>query len=579
MDSTATSTSKKRPQETERSASPSTTSTAATSTSTPSKKAKHRHIEHHVTCTDDPNCRGCSAGEVVITFTATPDNADGNEGGDDASTATASQSDPSAAQLYRMALQEREDLENRRADIKERERKKKAATNSAGNESAGAGATAANGTSATFPTTTEDGGGKDEQLNDDEDDLQGRRKVVIKLFELAIDKFEAETRVPATTPRTEKPAFDFSTGSPTDTRELGGKLMFGSCLLDFGSFFPLPEYIERSVDLFSECVAFLETDQGTAARGSWGAGAALFGLARAKMELLRNRYETMADADEEAESDDSDDSDEEDKRGGGNAAGKPSAGRKLLSFETEDTLIAEAKTAVDKGLALVSRDKDAFVVQCVSAALLFRGHAQLQRERYVADSTRFTKTFTTALHYLNEAQSAHPQATSFHIEALEARGACLYYLAAEQAAQLDEDEDEDEEPESETEGDKKDGKKGEKDGKKEQRRETLEMVHEAETALRVAIKICENAKLEAGKHVVPELHLLAQTLLLRTNLESDESKTMELFHEAVVCLRRAFELDPDNEEIHSQLEQMGVFDETSGSESGGSAGGESDGEE
>ncbi|KAJ3014179.1 hypothetical protein HKX48_005304 [Thoreauomyces humboldtii] len=483
--------------------SPTTTTTTAaaaisSSSSAPApKRSKTSHTtaleSHHASCRDT-SCTGCTTGELEITFTA----------GAGPAKANGSNSNPSAADLYRMALEERDD-----------------------------------------PQPVADASAKNAAARDNNDDEadhadpEARRKVVARLFEMAIEKFEAETTIPVT-----KGAPPVPTKASAD---LAQKFVFASCLLDFGVYFPLPDYIARAADLYSECVAFLEGDAGKAFQDSWGASAAQFALGRATMEMLRARHETLAAEDAEP----AEDTKEETKA------------------ETVEAEMAEvARRAIDKGLTSVQSDSEAFVLQCITSARLFRDYAVLQRQRYARGHTESTKSFVTSfatsLAYLSRAESAYPSSISTDMDALSIRGACLFYTAQQATADVVHDEDA---PKNTT-----DVQKAIKD------------LQDAQACLRKAIQLAEDkAKKSAdakddgttavppppasdAEGVVQNLHLLGQALLLGSSIEEDETRTVELYEDAVSCLRKAFELDPDNEEVEDQLVQMGILDEEDNSD-------------
>ncbi|KAJ3152754.1 hypothetical protein HDU86_005513 [Geranomyces michiganensis] len=502
--------SKKRPQDAAASALPSGAAPAA-------KRSKPEATAHHLpSCTDRTACSGCDQGEIEIRFS----NVDGATG--DAAL--------SAADLYRMALEERD----------------QEAVNAA--------------SSTSDKTTTANGKGEDAGPGGDKEEVdhadpEVRRKAVTRLFEMAIDAFVAQTGLAKETLAERGAGADAAaftsaaapaaatTGSATEnakkatptSAELAAKFMFASCLLDFGSYFPVPAYIERSAEMYAECIEFLESETGRAFQSSWGASAAQFGLGRAKMELLRCRYEAEDD-------DDHEDSEDEDGRE------QPETPETKAANADETEMVRVATAAIAKGLESVKIDKDAYVLQCITAARLFRDYAILQRNRRGRENghagKNFVKSFKTALDYLSSAESAYAGSVSSDTEALAIRGSCIFYIAQNTAAQ--------------------------KEGGGEEVSGIIKDLVEAEKCLRMAIDKAEKSVAAGGAmdpHVVQNLHLLGQALLLHSSIDQDESATVTLFDEAVSCLRKAFELDPDNEEVEEQLEHMGILDEEDNNES------------
>ncbi|KAJ3171302.1 hypothetical protein HDU87_008409 [Geranomyces variabilis] len=505
--------SKKRPQAAAVSASPSESPAAKRSKPATGGTASASHLP---SCTDRAACRGCDQGEIEIHISGV-DGASGKN-------ALAAMS---AADLYRMALEERDQEVLNGSSLSEDK------TN--GNDDA------------ETKKKEEDADGDREEV--DHADPEVRRKAVTRLFEMAIDAFVAQTGLvketlaerggagagagadAATTPSAS------ATKTPTSA-ELASKFMFASCLLDFGSYVPVPAYIERSAEIYAECIEFLESETGRAFQSSWGASAAQFGLGRAQMELLRCRYES-----EEADDDDDDEEEESDEE----VSDKPETFEAKAANKKELEMVRIATTAIAKGLESVKSDKDAYVLQCITAARLFRDYAVLQRNRRGHGnphaSKNFRKSFETAQKYLSSAESQYPNSVSFDTEALAIRGSCLFYMAEHLTA----------------------GK-----GSDDNVATIIKDLTEAETCFRTAIEKAEKSAASGGPkdpHVVQNLHLLGQALLLHSSIDPDETVTVTLFDEAVSCLRKAFELDPDNEEVEEQLEQMGILDEEDNNES------------
>ncbi|KAJ3085218.1 hypothetical protein HK102_000204 [Quaeritorhiza haematococci] len=202
----------------------------------PPSPAKKLKPNTHVAECEDPDCTGCAVGEVVISIV-------------DEATAAATAglgADPSAADLYRIA---REELN------------KYVSTTSKT-------PTASKGKSASSPTN--------DAPNPDQEDQQ--RSVVVRLFEMAIQQFEKElnvsvdallnelsqsktrTAVSKNKPSSSKKKVfrpntsDASSSAIRSDVDVNTLYVFASCLKDFGSFFPLREYLDVSAKLFKDCL-------------------------------------------------------------------------------------------------------------------------------------------------------------------------------------------------------------------------------------------------------------------------------------------------------------------------------------
>lgn len=218
------------------------------SASSSSKRQKIRNASaHHNSCKDD-SCEGCSSGEVEICFTGEPGS------GPEAAT-------PSAADLYRMALEERDVLAKR--------------------------------------TNTVQRQAEDFVEEENQEDLDTRRQAITKLFEMAIEKFETDTKIPVRIDFVKKQEVWPDQNKTASSNELSLQLVFASCLLDFGCFLPHTTYIQRSIDLFKDCLRQVEGAGSKVNSASWGAISAQLGLGRAQMELLRCRYAEISDSDDE----------------------------------------------------------------------------------------------------------------------------------------------------------------------------------------------------------------------------------------------------------------------------------------
>ncbi|KAI9099521.1 hypothetical protein DFS34DRAFT_75556 [Phlyctochytrium arcticum] len=432
----------------------------------PSGSTKRRkslsHNPTHVPSCTDPKCTGCSSGEIEIQFT----DANGVE----------TTTKPSAADLYRMALEERDGADQ--------------------DEEGG------------IRAVVKDGG-------------VDKTVLITKLFEMSLREFEKVTGIPAIRPLNEQ-----STGPQVMTVSgansasmLNTHLMYASCLLDFGVFVPLPVYIQRSVDVFSECISTVQ-GAGKAYLSSWGASAAQFGLGRAQMELARCRYPEL----------DRDDDGEEE-------------GEQDIPVE-ESELVKQAKETLDKGLESVKADRESWVKQMVSAAGLFRDYAVAQRSR---SSTKRFSTLQTALSYLSQAASAFPDLMTLNQHAIGSKGACLYYLADHYMH-----------------------------GSESERELVSKTAKDAAETLGTAISVWEQQKGDPVKGA-EYLQLQGQSLILLSTTEGDEDLAVEYFERGVQALKRAFGLDPGNEDLSEQLELLEGMDEEGGggAEGSGSSGDES----
>ncbi|KNC98462.1 uncharacterized protein SPPG_06162 [Spizellomyces punctatus DAOM BR117] len=321
-------------------------------------------------------------------------------------------------------------------------------------------------------------------------------------------------------------------GTP-NARDLNARLMFASCMLDFGCYLPLSLYIQRSVDLFTECIQILE-GAGTAYLSTWGASAAQFGLGRAKMELVRSRYTDL------------DDEDDDQENGNGESH--------YVIPQDELALVESAKATLAKGLASVKNDAEAYARQCIYAAGLFRDYAAVQRQRPTSkrSSTNLLSTLRTALDYLQQAESASGPSVTSNVHALGLRGACLYYLADHYAN-------------GEAEADRK---------------ETSKYVTEAEAALKSAVTLWDKMPDKQDEHGTEYLQLWGQTLILLSTIEPDEEEAVQYFETGVSTLKRAYQLDPGNDDLEEQLEMLGAMDGGHGDEDeDGSLHGDENGQE
>ncbi|CAG8729512.1 10294_t:CDS:2, partial [Funneliformis mosseae] len=52
---------------------------------------------------------------------------------------------------------------------------------------------------------------------------------------------------------------------------------------------------------------------------------------------------------------------------------------------------------------------------------------------------------------------------------------------------------------------------------------------------------------------------LGQSYILKTIIESDEEQIMEAYDKGLECLKQAYKLDPDNENLREQLETLGAL--------------------
>jgi len=60
--------------------------------------------------------------------------------------------------------------------------------------------------------------------------------------------------------------------------------------------------------------------------------------------------------------------------------------------------------------------------------------------------------------------------------------------------------------------------------------------------------------------------ILGQAYILKTTIESDEEQIMEAYDKGLECLKKAYKLIPDNENLREQLETLGVFNSSNGNE-------------
>ncbi|KAI9012898.1 hypothetical protein BC832DRAFT_589872 [Gaertneriomyces semiglobifer] len=431
-------------------------------TETEQANKRLKHGGQHVPSCSDASCEGCSAGEIDIDLKIKIGDAP-----------------PSAAELYKLAMEERDAITG---------------------HSASSGITSMLERRDPMVVTMSDSMEAEE-----------KRKVVIKLFEMAIEKFEEGTGISSR--RNGSESLESTVTQEPTSANLTSWLMFAQCLLDFGCYLPLDVYIERSIDLFNVCVSAIE-GKGSATFGkTWGATAAYFGLGRASMELLRVRYTKMIEEEDDDEDEANDETDEH------------------VLPQSELDLVSKAKHAINKGLTSPSVKGESHAIQSIAAARLFREYAVLQRHRprtrrsfnHMIDSLR------TALAYIERAGAEKPGSVTMSFHAHEIHAACLYYLADLLHKSMEEDEN--------------------------ALDEALKCAKAAEQLFEQLVS--EMSKNRRDRQSAEILELRGQNLIVLGSIEPDEDSAVTYFDEGVRCLTESLEINPDNEGIREQLLQMG----------------------
>ncbi|CAG8649261.1 13213_t:CDS:2 [Funneliformis caledonium] len=167
------------------------------------------------------------------------------------------------------------------------------------------------------------------------------------------------------------------------------------------------------------------------------------------------------------------------------------------SIEIEQASFNLAINAFDKGLSILkSKDENKYVIKSILIA------KDLQEYALSIDHLKFTDNKN--LDEINFAQGIH--------------GCCLYYLAK---LKTDHNDDENE---------------------------------ESKLLLNEAIE-----KLSKANEEDRFTETLGQSYILKTIIESDEEQIMEAYDKGLECLKQAYKLDPDNENLREQLETLGAL--------------------
>lgn len=259
----------------------------------PSKRP--RHASHHATCSDN-SCEGCVVGEVDVQITS------------------AENSELSGAELYRAALEERDGRGTKSVDT---------ASSS-----------------------------KEPAVGDQGEESDEKRQVVTRLFEMALERFEKDIGINDEEPDARK---KMGAGSSNSSAPVETRLLYASCLVDFGVYLLLPSHIERATAMFTSCLKdAAKVDPSIRA-------SAHLGLAKSNLEYVLAKW-----TEEEGEDDV-----EDDGEGPTNDA----------QVEEDRKVVDGAKANVEKGLKLLKDSNERFAKESVAVARLFRDHAVLQRRR------------------------------------------------------------------------------------------------------------------------------------------------------------------------------------------------------
>ncbi|KAJ3035894.1 hypothetical protein HDV00_003293 [Rhizophlyctis rosea] len=444
----------------------------------PAKRA--RHSSHHSSCTDSL-CKGCAAGQLEISFSTAP----------------------SAAELYRIALEERDGGDHKGKDRAPQSKKE-----------------------------------VEEKRARSEEEESERPKTVIKLFELAIEKFEDELGIEG----------DMEPLSPSATLPgpLPTRLLYGSCLVDWGVYLALPQSIQRGASVFRSCLGEAEQEGGSALASTYmGLGRALVHelIAVARRRANRHAWSEDEDGSEDDESDsDMEEEDEDDLD--------------LEKWEkVEKEALHRAFRNIEKGLIALLPDGDGARQSAAAAGTSAGGSAgQTTRsagpERYARDAVKmadmFWEYFTwlrlrkgnktsqtlplyclrKSLDLLNKAREQHPPTCNTPTVLLR-RGAILQSIVQRQSEA----------------------------GLK--REEYLALLRECDTLFRTGVMTTKMEIEGVDKRVLFELLFRgAQTCVTLMDNEEDEDLVLQAYENARTALMEAKQLDPHSKDVAKMMRDL-----------------------
>ncbi|KAJ3030791.1 hypothetical protein HK097_005579, partial [Rhizophlyctis rosea] len=468
-------------------------------------------------------CKGCAAGQIEISFT----------------TDHLTSHPPSAAELYRTALEERD-----------------------GGDHKGKGKAV----DTKRPTTPAERNERLQKLMDEEDE---RRTIVTRLFEMAIENFETELNLP-------QPVSD-SKIPPTTTLPgpLATRLLYASCLTDMGNYVPLPNYIDRAVSVFESCEAEAEQRLQESGDGS-SLAAAHIGKGRALLVKLNlGAREEAAQIPEDYDSDDEDGSEDEDEETDEDLEAREVAEEEALKSAYNEILQGlhalnplhaeggdgkegkedKAGSSTNGTAANGGRSTEAMAANgtnanaercardCVKLANLFYDFARAQTTRKKCRRSpylyRVSLIYTRKL--LTLARRHHAPTSNTH-KVLSLLATVLYDLAKYNSQRIT------------------------NKNEKKMKAETLKLLRESDEVMRVAVV---SAKMEIGGveggELVEMLFVGARTNILLTDFETDDDLVLQAWETAWDALKEALKIQPNNKEIRKQLshinEIMGASDD------------------
>ncbi|RGB28833.1 hypothetical protein C1646_818877 [Rhizophagus diaphanus] len=196
---------------------------------------------------------------------------------------------------------------------------------------------------------------------------------------------------------------------------------------------------------------------------------------------------------------------------------------------TEQNSYNLATDALDKGLSILrSKDKDKYMTESILVAKDLKEYALSINHSKFNDYTQ--KILSQAINYLQTCYELDSKKLDQNNFAQGIWGSCLYYLA-----------------------------------KLKTNQDSNDYIREFKLLLNSAIeKLLKayNDFLEKDRFT----EILGQAYILKTTIESDEEQIIEAYDKGLECLKEAYKLFPDNENLRDQLATLNVFDSNNGNE-------------
>ncbi|CAG8466931.1 708_t:CDS:10 [Rhizophagus irregularis] len=193
---------------------------------------------------------------------------------------------------------------------------------------------------------------------------------------------------------------------------------------------------------------------------------------------------------------------------------------------TEQNSYNLATDALDKGLSILrSKDKDKYMTESILVAKDLKEYALSINHSKFNDYTQ--KILSQAINYLQTCYELDSKKLDQNNFAQGIWGSCLYYLA-----------------------------------KLKTNQDSNDYIREFKLLLNSAIeKLLKayNDSLEKDRFT----EILGQAYILKTTIESDEEQIIEAYDKGLECLKEAYKLFPDNENLRDQLVTLDVFDSNS----------------